>query len=134
MTNRHKVAQFAERLRNVNDAYKADVEAIIEEAKAAEVDPSGLRRLVAWMRRDAVKRMEQEAVDEQYRFLAGEISEPPPEPTEGELAVTIALLRNKATVRQIADELKVSVGKAHKLKVLAAAFTVHRSLNNAEAA
>lgn len=130
MTNRHKVAQFAERLRNVHDAYKADVEAIIEEAKQAEVDPAGLRRLVAWMRRDAVKRAEQALIDEQYRFLAGEVAEAPPEPTDGELAVAISMLRNKASVRQIADELKVSVGKAHKLKVLATAFIVHRSVNS----
>lgn len=130
MSNRHKVALFADRLRRVHEAYQADVDSIMQDAKQHDVDPSGLRRLVSWMRQDAAKRLEKELLDEQYRFLAGEIAEAPPEPTEGELAVAIGMVRSKATVRQIADELKVSVGKAHKLKVLATAFIVHRSVNS----
>lgn len=129
MTNRHKVALFADRLRRVHETYQADVEAIMEDAKKHEVDPAGLRRLVSWMRQDTAKRLEKELIDEQYRFLAGEVPEAPAEPTEGELAVAIKMLRDKASVRQIADELKVSVGKAHKLKVLATAFIVHPSVN-----
>lgn len=129
MSNRHKVALFADRLKRVTEAYRADVEAIIEDAKKADVDPPGLRRLVAWMGRDAAKRAEQALIDDQYRFLAGEIAEPPPQPTDGELATAIALFREKATVRQVADDLKISVGKAHKLKVLATAFIVQEEVN-----
>jgi hypothetical protein len=129
MTNRHKVALFADRLRRLHDAYKADVESVMEDVKKAEIDPAGLRRLVSWMRQDTAARVQKELIDEQYRFLAGEVAEAPPEPTEGELATAIAMLRDKASVRQIADELKVSVGKAHKLKVLATAFIVHQTVN-----
>jgi hypothetical protein len=35
----------------------------------------------------------------------------------------------KTTVRKIAKEVGVSVGKAHKLKMQAAAFTVHEVVN-----
>lgn len=129
MTNRHKVVLFAERLKRITEAYRADVESIIEDAKKAEVDPSGLRRLVAWMRRDSVKRAEQEAIDHQYRFLAGEVDEAAALPTDGELARAVSLYEDKHSVRQVAETLKISVGKAHKLKVLAAAFIVHQEMN-----
>jgi uncharacterized protein (UPF0335 family) len=128
-TNRHKVALFSDRLKRVAEAYKADVDSIMEDVKKAEVDPAAVRRLASWRRKDPAKRLEQEIIDEQYRFLAGEIPNPPEPPTEGELGVAIAMFREKATVRQVADELKISVGKAHKLKVLANAFIVQQEMN-----
>lgn len=133
MTNRHKVAIFADRLRNVLDANKADVEAVVEDIKKAEIDPAGVRRLVSWMRRDKSKRTDQEIVDDQYRFLAGELPAAPKPPTEGELAVAIAMYGERRSVRQVADELKVSVGKAYKLKVLASLFIVHPEMNTVNA-
>lgn len=132
MTNRHKVALFADRLKRVTESFRADVESIMEDAKKADVDTSGLKRLVSWMGQDHQKRAEREAIDEQYRFLAGEIATPPAAPTEGELAQAIELYRDKATCRQVADSLKVSLGKAQKLRVLALAFIVQAEMNAPE--
>jgi uncharacterized protein (UPF0335 family) len=128
-TNRHKVAVFADRLQRVIDNSKADVEAVLEDAKKADIDTSALRRLVSWKRKDRTKREDQEAIDEQYRFLAGERPTPAQPPTDGELSVAIRLYGEKKTVREVADELKISVGKAHKLKSMAALFTVHAEMN-----
>lgn len=127
--NRHSIAAFAERLAILANAYKDDVAVVINDAKEADVDPSALRRLVAWMRLDAVTRAERDALDDQYRFLAGEIAEPAALPTEGVLAQAVMLYGDGLTVRQVADTLKISVGKAHKLKTQAAAFTVHLNVN-----
>lgn len=133
MTNRHKIALFADRLQRVMDGAKDDISSVIEDAKKQDIDPSALRRLVSWKRKDRTKREDQEAIDEQYRFLAGELPTPATPPSDGELAVAIRLYGEKKSVRDVADELKVSVGKAHKLKTLAALFTVHVNVN-AEAA
>lgn len=124
-----RLKSLAERLINLADAYKEDVAAVIEEAKKADIDTSGLRRLVSWMRTDATARAEREAIDEQYRFLAGEIDEPATLPDEGFLSQAVRFYADGLTVRQVAEVLKVSVGKAHKLKTLAAAFAVHAPVN-----
>ena len=83
---RHAIAALAERLIRLSDGYRDDVAVVVEEAWQAQVDPAALRRLVAWMRLDAVQRAEREALDDQYRFLAGELSQPAELPIEGELA------------------------------------------------
>lgn len=129
MSNRHKIAIFADRLQRVMDNAKDDIASVVEDAKKQDVDPSALRRLVSWKRKDRTKREDQEAIDEQYRFLAGELPTPATPPSEGELAVAIRLYGEKKSVREVADELKVSVGKAHKLKTLAALFIVHEEMN-----
>lgn len=123
------VTAFAERLNALAAAYKEDVSAVIEEAKEAEVDPAALRRLASWMRKDEIDRLEQEAVDDQYRFLAGMRSTPAELPTEGELATAAALYASDMTTRAVAKEMGISVGKAHQLKLKAAAFNVHPSVN-----
>jgi hypothetical protein len=79
-TNRHKVRVLAERLQAVDDAYKRDRAALIEEAKEADVDPDTLRRLASWMRVDPARRAEREALDHQYRYLVGELPECPAVP------------------------------------------------------
>ena len=126
---RHAIAALAERLTRLSDGYRDDVAVVVEEARQAQVDPAALRRLVAWMRLDAVQRAEREALDDQYRFLAGELSQPAELPIEGELANAARLYGMHKSVREVAAELKVSVGKAHKLRMQAAAFTVHQSVN-----
>ena len=126
---RHAIAALAERLIRLSDGYRDDVAVVVEEARQAQVDPAALRRLVAWMRLDAVQRAEREALDDQYRFLAGEVSQPAELPIEGELANAVRLYGMHKSVREVAAELKVSVGKAHKLRMQAAAFTVHQSVN-----
>ena len=126
---RHAIAALAERLIRLSDGYRDDVAVVVEEAWQAQVDPAALRRLVAWMRLDAVQRAEREALDDQYRFLAGELSQPAELPIEGELANAVRLYGMHKSVREVAAELKVSVGKAHKLRTQAAAFTVHRDVN-----
>jgi uncharacterized protein (UPF0335 family) len=123
------IRSFADRLQRLADDYKADVDVVLEDAKKADIDPGALRRLVSWLRMDEVTRAEREAIDEQYRFLAGELAQPAALPTEANLTKVVELLRQRMTVRQIAKELGVSVGKAHKLKVQAAAFTVHDGVN-----
>ena len=126
---RHTIAALAERLTRLSEGYRDDVAVVVEEARQAQVDPAALRRLVAWMRLDAVQRAEREALDDQYRFLAGELSQPAELPIEGELANAVRLYGMHKSVREVAAELKVSVGKAHKLRMQAAAFTVHQSVN-----
>lgn len=128
-SNQPKVLALADRLANLKEAYKADCDAVMEDAEAAEVDKPGLRRLVSWRGRDAAKRAEQEAIDDQYRFLAGDRPTPAELPPDCELAKAIALYRADNTVRQVAETLDVSVGKAQKLRTLAKAFDVHFPVN-----
>ena len=131
---RHTIAALAERLTRLSEGYRDDVAVVVEEARQAQVDPAALRRLVAWMRLDATQRAERAAVDDQYRFLAGEVSLPAELPIEGQLASAVRLYGMHKSVREVAAELKVSVGKAHKLRTQAAAFTVHRCVNTVNTA
>lgn len=124
-SNRDKIARFADRLVKLADDYRDDKASVIEDAKKAEIDTAALGRLVSWMRKDHIKRAEQEAIDEQYRFLAGENETPATLPPEGMLSEAARLYRDKLSVRQVAGVLKISTGKAFKLKALAELFTVH---------
>ena len=81
------------------------------------------------MRKDELARFEQEAVDDQYRFLVGLRPEPAELPRKGELATAAALFAQKLTVRAVAKKMGISVGGAHKLKVRAAAFNVQPHVN-----
>jgi hypothetical protein len=130
-TNRHKIRVLAERLQAVDDAHKRDRAALIEKVKEADVDPGTLRRLTSWMRVDPARRAERQALDHQYRYLAGEVPEPAAVPEGTSLSRVVKMLREheSITVRQIAEAMGVSVGKAHKLKVQAEAFTVHEVVN-----
>lgn len=135
--NAHNISALADRLANLSEVYKGDVAVVMEDAKSAEVDTAALRRYVSWSGKDAVKRAEQEAIDHQYRFLAGEVDEPATLPAEGLLCQAIRLYADKLTVRQVAKVLEVSVGKAQQLKTLAVAFAgsvhvhVHVNVNTA---
>lgn len=129
MANAHKIAAFAERLEKLTADFKSDLDTLKEQAEKADIDFAGIRRLVSWQRKDATKRAEQEAIDHQYRFLAGDVDEPASIPRSGELATAIQLFGEHKSIRQVADTLKISVGKAHKLKTLAALFTVHLEMN-----
>lgn len=128
--NSHNIALFAERIVSLAEAHKEDMATIIDQAKAADLDASALKRLASWKRKDATKRAESEAIDHQYRFLAGEVPESATLPPECELATAIRLFRENMTVRDVAKEMNIAVGKAHKLKTQAAAFSgVHVHLN-----
>lgn len=128
--NQHKIASFAERIVSLAEAHKEDMATIVDQAKAADLDTSALKRLASWKRKDATKRAESEAIDHQYRFLAGEVPEPATLPPDCELATAIRLFREGMTVRDVAKEMEIAVGKAHKLKTQAAAFSgVHVHLN-----
>ena len=129
--NKHNIASLSERLTNLADAYKADVAGVIEDAKEVEVEPAALRRLVSWRRIPSVKRAEREALDDQYRFLAGELPTPAVLPADSELATAVRLFNDGLSVRQVAEQMEISVGKAHKLKTQAAAFkdSVHVQMN-----
>lgn len=129
--NKHNIAALSDRLTNLADAYKEDVAGVIEEAKRAEIEPAALRRLVGWKRMDATKRAEREAIDDQYRFLAGELPTPATLPPNGELATAVRMFGEGMTVRQVAEAMEIAVGKAHKLKTQAAAFmdSVHVHVN-----
>ncbi len=128
--NRHNIAAFADRMVTLADAYKADLAGVVEEAKKVEVDTSALKRLASWRRKDSIKRDEAEALDHQYRFLAGEVPDAAELPAGGELATAVRLYREGMTVTQVQAEMGVSRGKAHKLKTQAAAFSgVHVQMN-----
>lgn len=124
-SNQPKIARFADRLASLADDYRADVAAVVEDIKAAELDVPAVKRLASWSRQDPVKRAEREAIDEQYRFLAGETETPAKLPAEGQLAEAAKLYGDKLSVRQVAGVLKVSVGRAQKLRTIAGLFTVH---------
>jgi hypothetical protein len=126
-----KIRLLAERLQIVDQAYKRDRAAVIEEPKQADLDPNALRRLVSRMRVDPAKMTEREAVDHQYRFLIGELPEPAAFSRGTRLARVVEMLRENEnlTVRQIAKALSVSVGTAHTLRRQATAFNVQSDLN-----
>lgn len=125
----HNITSLSDRLTNLAEDYKADVASVIKDAKEFEVDPAAIRRLASWKRMDPVKRAEREALDDQYRFLAGELPTPATLPPEGELATAVRLFNEKMTVRDVAAEMGIAVGKAHRLKTQAAAFAVHVQVN-----
>lgn len=124
-----KVLTFAERALSIRAIAKADMDTLRQQMVEADLDPSAVLRLASWLERDEAKRAEQDAIDEQYRFLAGVLPEPAELPEESDIAKAAALYADKMTVRAVAKEMGVSVGRAHKLKVLAAAFTVHAPMN-----
>ena len=124
-----KLVAFADRLRNIREAFKQDAADLIDDATEANIEAPALRRLVSWLSQDHGKRAEREAIDDQYRFLAGERATPATPPAESLLALAIDLYRNEATVRTVAETLGVSVGKAHALRTQAAAFLVHVNVN-----
>jgi uncharacterized protein (UPF0335 family) len=123
------ITSFVERLVALREAFKGDVQTLAEQAKAAEVDMAALRRLASWMGKSEVERAEQDALDDQYRFLAGMLPAPAELPPESEIAKAAALYADKMTIRAVAKEMRISVGKAHALKIKAAAFTVHPEMN-----
>jgi len=125
-----RLVSFAERVRTLRAAFKEDMKTLREQIAESDLDPAAVVRLAAWMDKDETARVEQEAIDEQYRFLAGVLPEPAELPEDGQIAKAAALYADGMTVRAVAKEMGVSTGKAHKLKVLAAAFKdVHRAVN-----
>src|SRR4051812_39456099 len=102
-TDGEKIGDFADRLTKLADDYRDDVATVMGEVKKADLDPGALKRFVSWLRMDAVKRAEREALDEQYRFLAGMTETPAALPTEGELVQAVRFYRDKLTVRQVAN-------------------------------
>jgi len=97
--------------------------------KRQKTPTSSPPRFDAWMRKDELACLEQQAVDDQYRFLAGLRPAPADLPTEGELAKAAALYADELTVRDVAKKMGISVGKAHCLKMKAAAFKVQPNVN-----
>ena len=67
---------LAAQLRDLQDAAKAQVQGVLARAEEAGLDPAGLRRFVSWKRKDEAKRAQQEAIDQQCRYLAGERDTP----------------------------------------------------------
>ena len=130
MTDARLIA-FAERVSALRAQHKADMQVLRDEiAQTGKHDVAAVMRLAAWMDKDETDRAEREALDEQYRFLAGVLPEPAELPENGQIATAAALYADGMTVRAVAKEMGVSTGRAHKLKVLAAAFTgVHRAVN-----
>lgn len=129
MTPAEKIISFAERFIALRNAFREDSVTLTDQAKEAEVDMPALRRLVAYMSKDDMERQVQEAIDDQYRFLAGLAAAPAELPAESQLAAAAALCADKMTIRAVAKEMGISVGKAHQLKIKAAAFNVHVDVN-----
>lgn len=116
---------LAAQFRDLQDASKAQIAGVLARAEEAGIDPAGLRRFVAWKRKNEEKRAQQEAIDQQCRYLAGERDTPAQLPIGCELAQALNLYRRGLTVCQVAEELRVSTGKAGKLKQLSRMFDVH---------
>lgn len=125
LAEREQFNLLAAELRNRQDAHKERIGGLMERALGAGIDPAGLRRFVAWKRQDEEKRAQREAIDHQCRFLAGEVDAPATLPIGCELARALNCYRRKLTVRQAAEELSVSTGKAGNLYKLARMFDVH---------
>jgi hypothetical protein len=128
MTN-NKIAALSQRLAKLANDYKATRAALLDEARKADVDPAALGRLVTWLRKDELARLEQEAVDDQYRFLAGLRPAGADMPRGSQLATAASLYADGMTIRDVAEKMGVSVGKAHTLKMKAAAFNVQPHVN-----
>jgi uncharacterized protein (UPF0335 family) len=116
---------LAAQLRDLQDATKAQIAGVMARAEEAGLDPAGLRRFVSWKRKNEEKRAQQEAIDQQCRYLAGERDTPAQLPIGCELAQALNLYRRDLTVRQVAEEMRISVGKAGKLRQLSRMFAVH---------
>ena len=125
----NQIKALADRLTELANEYKANRAALLDEASKADVDPAALGRLVTWMRKDELARLEQEAVDDQYRFLAGLRPTGAEIPRGSQLATAVSLYADGMTVRAVAEKMGISVGKAHKLKMKAAAFNVQPHVN-----
>ena len=67
----NRIAVVAERLLKLADDYKSSRAALLDEARKADIDPAALGRLVTWMRKPELARLDEQAVDEQFRFHAG---------------------------------------------------------------
>lgn len=126
MTDARKQFQtMAAQLRDLQDANKKGVEKLLSKAEGQGVDPAGLKRFVAWKRQNEEKRAQREAIDQQCRYLAGERETPAELPIGCELYRAVHYYRRNFTVRQVADEMEISTGKAGKLRELAQMFIVH---------
>ncbi len=124
-SQRETLKTFAERLLKLREDQKADIETLADQAKSADVDMPTLKRLVAFLSKDEEKRTEQEALDDQAKFLMGLLPEPAELPPDSQVATARALLADKMTIRDVAKTMGISVGKAHQLKVKASLFDVH---------
>jgi hypothetical protein len=125
----NKIAALAQRLAKIANEYKATCAALRDEARKDEIDPAALGRLATYMRKDELARLDQQAVDDQFRFHAGLRAAAAEIPCGGQLAMAASLYAKGKTVRAVADEMGISVGKAHKLKMEAAAFNVQPRMN-----
>jgi hypothetical protein len=125
----NKIATLSQRLVKIANDYKATRTALLDEAKNAGIEPVALGRLATWMRKDELARLDQQAVDDQFRFHAGLRPTAAEMPRGGQLAMAASLYAEGKTVRSVADKMGVSVGKAHKLKMEAAAFNVQPQVN-----
>ena len=128
MTN-NKIVALSQRLAKLANDYKATRAALLDEAGMADIDPAALGRLVTYMRKDELARLDQQAVDNQFRFHAGLRPTEAEIPHGGQLAMAASLYADGKTVRAVAEQMGISVGKAHKLKMEAAAFNVQAQMN-----
>jgi hypothetical protein len=104
----NKLAELAQRKAKLANDYKVAVAALRDEAKEANIDPAALGRLVTYMRKDEQARLDQQAVDDQYRFLAGLRSAAAEIPPGGQLAMAAALYAKDMKVRAVADKMGIS--------------------------
>ena len=102
---KEELSKFADRLAKLAADHTAALAQLLDEAKLADIEPAALRRLVAWSRKDEVARLEQQAVDEQYRHIVGLRANPAALPSGGRLAAAAALYGEGLTVRDVARKL-----------------------------
>jgi hypothetical protein len=122
MIDREQFKALATQFRDLQDSNKENVSKFLENVEAKGIDRGGLRRFVAWKRQNSEKRAQQEAIDQQCLYLAGERDTPAQLPIGCELYRALHCFRRNMTVLQAAQELGVSNGKAGKLRQLARMF------------
>jgi uncharacterized protein (UPF0335 family) len=122
--DREQFKALATQFRDLQDSNKNSVDRFMEQVAGHGIDTAGLRRYVARKRQGSEKRAQQDAIDQQCLYLAGERDTPAELPIGCELAQAINLFRRNMTVQQVAAELRVSNGKAGKLRQLGQMFDV----------
>jgi hypothetical protein len=122
MIDREQFKALAAQFRDLQDANKDNVDKFLERVGGHGIDRAGFRRYVARKRQNSEKRAQQEAIDQQCLYLAGERDTPAQLPIGCELARALNCFRRNMTVLQAAEELGVSNGKAGKLRQLARMF------------
>lgn len=124
MIDDNPIVRFADRINAIKTRAREDMAVVIDEAKAAGHDPATLRKIASLLEMDEDKREERDTLLDLYRSAAG--IDPPMENVDyrqnQEDWRAADLFEADLSVRDVAKRMKISTGKAHKLRVRWCAF------------